>query len=91
MRIHIYVRPSASAARVGGEYDGAIVVRVAEPADQGRATEAALKAMAKALGLSRRSVTLVRGGTNRRKLIDIEVGVSEGHAVEEALAGLRGR
>jgi uncharacterized protein len=89
MRFEIHVRPSASATNVGGEHDGALVVRVVEPADEGRATEAALKAVAKALGLPRRSVSLVRGATGRRKLIDVEVGSSEAYAVEVTLGDLR--
>jgi uncharacterized protein len=67
MRLEIHVRPGASTTIVGGEHDGALVVRVVESADEGRATKAALKAVAKALGLPRRSVTLVRGATSRRK------------------------
>jgi hypothetical protein len=88
--VKIHVRPSASATVVGGEYDGALVVRVVEPADGGRATDAALRAVAKALTMPRRSVTLVRGATSRRKLIAIEVGTTEDALVETALARLRG-
>jgi Uncharacterised ACR, YggU family COG1872 len=51
-------------------------VRVVEPADEGRATNAALEAVAKALGLPRRSVSLVRGATSRRKLVEVGVGTS---------------
>lgn len=71
MRIEIHVRPGASRAQVGGEHDGALAVRVSEPADAGRATAAALRAVAEALGLPARSVTLVRGATSRRKLLDV--------------------
>jgi uncharacterized protein len=91
VQVEIYVRPGASATRVGGVYDGAVVVRVVEPADRGRATEAALMAMAGALGLPRRSIALVRGGTSRSKLIDVEVGASESEGVGDALAQLRAR
>jgi uncharacterized protein YggU (UPF0235/DUF167 family) len=56
---------------VGGEHDGALVVRVTERAEGGRATSAALRAVADALSLPRRSVTLTRGATSRRKLVDI--------------------
>jgi len=91
MHIEIYVRPGASATAVGGVHDGALVVRVVEPADRGRATEAALKATAKALGLPRRSLALVRGMTSRRKSIDVDVDPSEVRIVEHALAGLRDR
>jgi uncharacterized protein YggU (UPF0235/DUF167 family) len=88
MRAEIHVRPSASTTVVGGEYDGALVVRVVEPADGGRATDAALRAVAEALTMPRRSVTLVRGATSRRKLIEIET--PEDELVEVAMARLRG-
>ena len=91
MRFEIHVRPSTSSPVVGGEYDGALVVRVVEPADEGRANEAALKAIAKALGLPRRSVALVRGATSRRKLIEVEVGTSGTDAIEDTLVDLRSR
>lgn len=74
MRVEIHVRPGASRTRVGGEYDGALVVRVVQPPDAGRATEEALQAVAVALGLSNRAVRLVRGATSRRKLVEIEDG-----------------
>ena len=90
MRLEIHVRPSSSTTAVGGEYDGALVVRVAEPADSGGATEAALRAVAKAVAVSHRSVRLVRGAMSRRKLIEIEVGC-EAQSVKTALLELRNR
>ena len=71
MRIEIHVRPGAATTHVGGVHDGALVVRVTEPPDQGRATTAALAALADALALPRGSVTLVRGATSRRKLVEV--------------------
>lgn len=86
MRLEIHVRPGASQAGVGGGHDGALVVRVVEPADRGRATAAALRAVADALGVPRRSVALVRGATSRRKVVAVDVtGAGEG-AGEEAVA-----
>ena len=91
MRFEIHVRPSASKTSVGGEHDGALVVRVAAPADAGRATRAALVAVADALAVRRGSVTLVRGATSRRKLIEIELEVAEREAVGVRLQTLRSR
>lgn len=91
MRVEIYVRPSASETVVGGEYDGALVVRVVEPADAGRATSAALRAVADALAVPRRAVALVRGATARRKLVEIDVGSGESEQVRLALRRLIGR
>jgi uncharacterized protein YggU (UPF0235/DUF167 family) len=84
VRIEIHVRPGASATAVGGEFDGALVVRVVERPDRGRATDAALGALADALSLPRRSVRLVRGATSRRKVVDLDV-------AEEAVDAVLGR
>ncbi len=89
MRLEIHVRPAASRTGVGGTRDGALVVRVAEPAAQGRATAAALHAVADALVVARRSVTLVRGATSRRKLIEIALDEPDRTSVEQRLAALR--
>jgi uncharacterized protein YggU (UPF0235/DUF167 family) len=71
VRITIRVRPGASRTEVGGSFDDALVVRVTAPAEGGRATEAALVALADALGVRRREVRLVLGSTNRTKLVEI--------------------
>jgi len=89
MRVEIHVRPNASATAVGGEYGGALIVRVVEPADAGQATDAALRAVAKALSVPRGSVSLVRGATSRRKLIEIDVTSDQSQSVGIALQRLR--
>ena len=71
MRITIRVRPGASHPGVGGEHDGALVVRVSSPAVDGRATAAALAAVAAAFGVRRQAVTLVTGASSRTKVIDV--------------------
>ena len=91
MRVEIYVRPGASRAGVGGVHDGALVVRVMEPADAGRATEAALRAVAAAVGVPRRSVSVLHGTTSRRKLLEIDIAADDVARAEGALAGIRGR
>jgi uncharacterized protein (TIGR00251 family) len=71
VRVTIRVRPGASRTQVGGEHAGALLVRVSAPAVDGRATEAALAAVASAFGVRRRAVTLVTGATSRTKVIDV--------------------
>ena len=56
---------------MGGSHDGALVVRVRERAVDGRATEAALAAVADALAVPRRAVTLVTGAASRTKTLDV--------------------
>ncbi len=73
MRIVIRVRPRAGSTSVGGDRDGALLVRVREPAEKGRATAAALQAVAMTLGVPERDVRLVSGGTSRTKVIEVDV------------------
>lgn len=72
MRITVWVRPGAARPGVGGERDGALVVRVSARAVDGQATEAALAAVAAAFGVRRRAVTLIAGASSRTKLVEIE-------------------
>jgi uncharacterized protein YggU (UPF0235/DUF167 family) len=73
--IAIRVRPGASGTRVGGRYHGpfgpALTVAVTEPAVDGRANVAALRAVAKALGLRAADLTVQLGAANRDKLLAI--------------------
>ena len=71
VRITIRVRPGSARPGVGGTHDGALVVRVSERAVDGRATAAALVAVAAAFGVRRRAVTLVAGASNRTKVVDV--------------------
>lgn len=74
--IAIRVRPASSGTRVGGRYHGpygpALTVAVTEPAVDGRATEAAVRAVAKALGLRRADLTVQLGGASRDKLLAVD-------------------
>jgi len=69
------VKPGAGRTRVGGCYgDDALVVAVSDPAVDGRATAAALKALASALGVPAREVLLVSGATSRTKVVEVPDG-----------------
>jgi uncharacterized protein len=74
VRVVLRVRPGAGRTSVGGSLDGALVVRVGAQAVEGRATEAALKAVAQAFGVRRRAVTLVSGATSRTKVVEVTGG-----------------
>jgi uncharacterized protein len=71
MRFTIWVRPGSAHPAVGGEHGGALVVRVGARPVGGRATEAALAAVAQAFGVRRAAVTLVTGESSRAKLIEV--------------------
>ena len=80
MRLEIRVRPGSSRTGVGGEHGGRLVVSVHERAVDGKATDAALDAVAAAVGVPAWRVRLVRGATSRDKLVEVETR----DAVEEA-------
>jgi uncharacterized protein YggU (UPF0235/DUF167 family) len=71
--LEIWVRPGSSRASVGGEHAGALAVSVTAKTVEGAATDAALAAVARALGVSRRQVWLLRGATGRRKLLGVDL------------------
>jgi uncharacterized protein YggU (UPF0235/DUF167 family) len=71
MRLTVWVRPGSVRPGVGGEHDGALVVRVTARAVDGQATAAALTAIADAFGVRRHAVTLVAGAASRRKILDV--------------------
>jgi len=86
VRVRLHVRPGASRPFVGGSHGGALVVAVSERAVDGRATEAALRALAEALGVASRDVHLRSGARSREKVVVVDVS-DEGRAVvEERLA-----
>ena len=68
----MWVRPGSTRPGVGGERNDALVVRVSARAVDGKATEAALAAVAAAFGVRRRAVTLVAGASSRSKILEVE-------------------
>ncbi len=84
-RLAIRVKPGSARTRVGGTYGDAIVVAVPAKAVGGKATEAALAALAKALDVPRRDVRLISGATSRSKVVEV-VGSDE---VLERIQALR--
>jgi uncharacterized protein len=71
MRVTIWVRPGSARPGVGGERAGALVVRVSARAVGGKATAAALAALAAAFGVPRHAVILVAGASARTKIVDV--------------------
>ncbi|HKD87221.1 MAG TPA: DUF167 domain-containing protein [Streptosporangiaceae bacterium] len=71
MRVTIRVRPGSARPGVGGEHDGALVVRVSARAIDGKATAAALAAVAAAFGVRQHAVSLVSGATSRTKVVEV--------------------
>jgi uncharacterized protein YggU (UPF0235/DUF167 family) len=88
MTIAIRVTPSSARTAVGGRRGDALVVRVTQAPVDGDATEAALRAVADALGVARRDLLLRTGASSRDKLVLVGVGPVERSRVARQLAVL---
>jgi uncharacterized protein len=67
------VRVTPNARRTGVDLvEGQIRIAVSEPPADGKATEAARVALAKALGVAKTRLTLLRGTTSRDKLFRLD-------------------
>jgi len=72
LRITIRVKPGSTQPGVGGVHGGALVVRVSARAVDGKATTAALTAVAAAFGVRPHQVSLISGETSRTKVVSVD-------------------
>ena len=71
VRLRLRVSPGGPAERVVGRHGDGWKVRVAAPAEDGKANEAVLRLLAASLDLPRRDVTLVSGHAARDKVVAV--------------------
>jgi len=67
----VRVMPRAAVGVIGGERDGALVVRVTAAPVDGAANTAVVRILAKALGVPPSEVRIVRGATARTKVVSV--------------------
>ena len=65
---------------VGGMRASSLLVKVREPATEGKANDAVLLAVADAFGVRPRAVRLVHGRGSRRKLVEVDIDDETGAA-----------
>jgi uncharacterized protein YggU (UPF0235/DUF167 family) len=83
-RLEVTVTPGARRSEIAGRYGDGWKVRVPATAERGRANDAVLELLAGALGIRRRELELVAGGTARRKVVAVTGLTAE--EVDERLA-----
>ncbi len=81
VRIEVWVQPRASRTAVVGMQGDALKVRVAAPPVGGEANAELVRCLAKALGVARNRVEIVRGHGSRRKTVLVR-GMEEARARE---------
>jgi uncharacterized protein len=72
VRLEVYIQPRASKTALAGMYDGVIKIRIAAPAVENAANRAVIDFIARSLGIAKRCVRVVSGGTSRRKVLEID-------------------
>jgi uncharacterized protein (TIGR00251 family) len=70
--ISLRVTPSAGSDAIVGWRGDVLRLRVAAPAQRGKANEAVLRLLAAALGVERRRLRIVRGQTSRQKVVLVD-------------------
>ena len=78
MRIRIRVKPGAHEEKVSREPDGSLLVSVRARAQEGKANEAVVKAVAKVLRVPKASVRIVSGLSGRTKMLEVPGSESSG-------------
>jgi uncharacterized protein len=72
VRIAVRVQPRAKRNAIAGGRDGVLLVRVTAPPVEGKANDAVRKLLAKRLGIAPGRVSIVRGGSARDKIVEID-------------------
>jgi len=67
--IRVHVQPGAKRSAAAGLHGEALKLRIAAPPVEGKANAALAAFIADALGLPRRAVSVVKGGSSREKLV----------------------
>lgn len=87
--IEVHLQPGARSNELVAVRDGVIYVKVTAPPRKGAANQALLELLARTLGTPRNALEIIRGHTNRNKVIAID-GVNQDElkeTLEQALAG----
>jgi len=71
MSLTVHAQPGAKRTAIAGLHAGALKIRIAEPAIDGKANIALLQFIAQLFAVPTRNVTLKQGVGGRRKLVEI--------------------
>jgi len=72
VRFAVRLTPRSAVERVDDVVDGVLKVRVMAPAVDGAANVALVRLLADELGVARRDLQIVAGGTSRQKLVVVD-------------------
>lgn len=76
LRFEVHAKPRARKSAVVGVSEGKLEVALGAPPVDGAANDALVELLSDVLGVPKRAVSIVRGGSSRHKLVSVE-GVDE--------------
>ncbi len=82
-KIIVVVQPNASQNELLGFKDGVLHVRIAAPPIKGKANRELISFLSDVLGVSRNKLTIEKGMTGKRKVIDIS-GLTQSQVIERS-------
>jgi uncharacterized protein (TIGR00251 family) len=88
VRLAVQITPNAKKTEVIGVLDDALKLKLQAQPIEGKANEALIKFLAKALGVPRGAVTITHGQTNKKKLIVVASATLTPDDVEQRLIKL---
>jgi uncharacterized protein (TIGR00251 family) len=80
-KISLHVSPGAARNELAGIKDGVLQIRVAAPPVKGKANQELLNFISRILGVNKTSLSIIKGQTNRNKVIAI-AGLSQEDAIK---------
>lgn len=70
--LSVYLQPGASKSEIVGPHGESLKIRIKAPPVEGKANEALIEFLSSVLGVSKRSIQIVKGDTQRNKVVRIE-------------------
>lgn len=71
VRLHLFIQPKASKNEVIGPHNGEIKIKLTSPPVDGKANEGLIAFLSDIFDIPKRDITLVKGETNRHKVVEI--------------------
>jgi len=69
VELRVWVQPGAARSEIAGLHGEALKIRIAAPAQEGRANQALVEFLADLLGLPKSRVSILRGEKTREKVL----------------------
>ena len=70
--LEVKVTPGAARSEITGVTEGVLHVKIAAPPARGKANRELIDFLSVALGVNKSAVSIIKGQTSRRKLIEVE-------------------